>query len=74
VNGNNFDNPKPPKRSEIKPGDFVWVIEKKNYGTKNYTQGFIKEVLSPGASHSRGIKVRLKNGIIGRVQWKITDW
>ena len=67
-----YDNPKPPKRSEIKPGDFVWIIEKENYGTKNYTQGFVKEILSPGENHPRGIKVRLKNGIIGRVQWKIT--
>lgn len=60
---------KPPKRSEIKKGDAVWVIEKKNYGTENYTQGIVEEILSPGENHPRGIKVRLTDGIVGRVQW-----
>ena len=66
---NSHDNPSPPPRSEIKPGSAVWVIEKENYGTDNYKQGIVKEVLSPGASHPRGIKVRLTDGTIGRVQW-----
>lgn len=65
------DNPSPPKRSEIKVGDAVWVIEKKNYGTTNYTQGIVAAVLSPGGAHPRGIKVRLTDGTIGRVQWKM---
>ncbi len=63
------DNPNPPKRSEIKPGDAVWVIEKQNYGTNKYTQGIVQDVLSPGNTHPRGIKVRLTDGTIGRVQW-----
>ena len=63
------NNPNPPKRSEIKIGDDVWVIEKENYGTKNFTQGIVKDILSPGESHPRGIKVRLTDGVIGRVQW-----
>ena len=63
------DNRKPPKRSEIKPGVAVWIIEKKNYGTENYTQGIVKEVLTPKTEHSRGIKVRLTDGTVGRVQW-----
>jgi len=67
------DNPNPPKRGEIKPGDAVWIIEKENYGTNNYTQGIVKDVLSPGSSHPRGIKVRLTDGTIGRVQWKMSD-
>ncbi|MDP2705668.1 MAG: YwbE family protein [bacterium] len=70
---NNFDNPKPPKRSEIRPGDAVWVIEKEKYGTQDYTQGIVKDVLSPGDFHPRGIKVRLMDGTIGRVQWKMTE-
>ncbi|MBI2278620.1 MAG: YwbE family protein [Candidatus Brennerbacteria bacterium] len=65
------DNPHPPLRSEIKVGDAVWVIEKANYGTTNYTQGIVAAILSPGGVHPRGIKVRLTDGIIGRVQWKI---
>jgi uncharacterized repeat protein (TIGR03833 family) len=57
----------------IRPGVAVWVIEKQNYGTTNYTQGIVKDVLSSVASHPRGIKVRLDDGTIGRVQWLVVD-
>jgi uncharacterized repeat protein (TIGR03833 family) len=66
-----MDNPNPPKRSQLKPGETVWVIEKENYGTNNYKQGIIKEILSPGEVHARGIKVKLTDGSVGRVQWII---
>ncbi len=65
------DNHNPPKRRELKMGDAVWIIERQNYGTSNYTQGIIEEILSPGDSHPRGIKVRLTDGTVGRVQWKM---
>ncbi|MDD5023411.1 MAG: YwbE family protein [Candidatus ainarchaeum sp.] len=67
------DNPNPPKRSELKPGDAVWVIEKQNYGTSNFTQGIVKDILTSMAAHPRGIKVRLTDGTIGRVQWKMEE-
>lgn len=51
----------------------VWVIEKEHYGTGNYKQGIVERILSPGETHSRGIKVRLEDGSIGRVQWIIED-
>ena len=35
---NDYDNPNPPKHSEIKNGSAVWIIEKENYGTNNYKQ------------------------------------
>mgnify|MGYP001597919735 FL=1 len=63
------DNQAPPKRSEIHRGDAVWVIEKQNYGTEDYAQGIVAEILSPRDYHPRGIKVRLTDGIVGRVQW-----
>lgn len=66
---NGHDNPKPPERVKIKPGSAVWIIEKENYGTDKYKQGIVKEVLSPDFSHPRGIKVRLTDGSVGRVQW-----
>ncbi len=65
----NFDNQNPPKRSEITKGSAVWVIEKENYGTEDYTQGIVAEILSPREFHPRGIKVRLTDGTVGRVQW-----
>jgi uncharacterized repeat protein (TIGR03833 family) len=66
-----IDNQHPPTRSDIRPGVAVWVIEKKNYGTDNYTQGIVEDVLSSVSNHPRGIKVRLTDGTIGRVQWLV---
>ena len=70
---NKHDNPKPPPKNQIKPGSAVWVIEKENYGTDKYKQGIVKDVLSPGGLHPRGIKVRLMDGTIGRVQWLVNE-
>ena len=67
------DNPNPPTRNEIKIGDAVWIIEKEHYGTQNFKQGIVKEILTSKNVHSRGIKVRLTNGLVGRVQWKMED-
>ncbi len=67
------DNPKPPPRSALKPGTKVWVIEKENYGTNNYTQGIVAEILTSAPTHPRGIKVKLTDGTIGRVQWLWVD-
>ena len=64
------NNPRPPGRDEIKLGDEVLVIEKGNYGTDNYTKGTVKNILTSKKYHPRGIKVRLQDGTIGRVQWK----
>ena len=68
-----MDNKNPPRRSQIKPGEAVWIIEKENYGTENYKQGIVKEILSPHENHPRGIKVRLSDGSVGRVQWLMDD-
>lgn len=62
-------NPNPPRRDEIKRGGAVWIIEKEHYGTNNYKQGIVKEILTSKNSHPRGIKVRLTDGSVGRVQW-----
>jgi len=68
---NGSDNRTPPRREDIEPGTAVWVIEKKNYGTNNYVQGIVQDVLSSVSSHPRGIKVRLTDGTVGRVQWLV---
>lgn len=65
------NNPNSPTRNQIKIGDAVWIIEKEHYGTNNYKQGIVKEILTSKKSHSRGIKVRLTDGSVGRVQWKM---
>ncbi|MBI2609631.1 YwbE family protein [Candidatus Giovannonibacteria bacterium] len=63
------DNPNPPTRAEVRPGKAVWIIKKENYGTDKFKQGIVKDILTSNASHPRGIKVRLTNGVVGRVQW-----
>ncbi|MBI2024448.1 YwbE family protein [Candidatus Giovannonibacteria bacterium] len=66
---NRFDNKKPPLRSQIRPGSVVWIIEKENYGTDKYKQGTVQDILTSKNDHPRGIKVRLTDGTVGRVQW-----
>jgi len=56
------------RRSEIKIGSEVEIVIKKDQGTGNLTRGIVAEILTSSASHHRGIKVRLKDGKIGRVQ------
>ena len=70
---NEHDNPNPPPRSAVKPGEAVWIIEKENYGTNNYKQGIVQDILTSAPNHPRGIKVRLTDGSIGRVQWIMED-
>ena len=47
-------------------GDTVSVVEKANYGTDERTVGIVSRVLTRSAEHSRGFKVRLQNGVVGR--------
>lgn len=67
------DKRNPPARDEIKIGKGVWIIEKEYYGTDNYKQGIVKEILTSSRSHPRGIKVRLTDGSVGRVQWLMSS-
>lgn len=57
-----------PPRDVLKPGVAVWVAEKKNYKNGILTAGIIKDILTSKEDHPRGIKVRLDDGTIGRVQ------
>lgn len=51
-----------------KIGDKVKVVQKKDYKTGKLTEGIVKEILTKSKSHPRGIKVRLTNGIVGRIK------
>jgi uncharacterized repeat protein (TIGR03833 family) len=57
-----------PKRSEIRPGLRVQVIEKHNQGSGALTEGVVRQILTNSPSHPHGIKVRLEDGKVGRVQ------
>ncbi len=54
-------------RSDIYPGLEVDIILKKDQRSGKRTRGFVKDLLTSSAFHSRGIKVRLEDGQVGRV-------
>lgn len=56
------------QRSDIRPGKRVEIVLKKDQRTGKRTVGVVKDILTSSAFHSRGIKVRLEDGQIGRVQ------
>ena len=56
------------ERKNIKSGSKVKVIQKQHQRTGQLTEGVVKEILTSSAVHPHGIKVRLDNGIVGRVQ------
>ncbi len=55
-------------RKYIFPGTEVDIILKKDQTTGRLTRGIVKDVLTKSENHSRGIKVRLEDGSVGRVQ------
>ena len=56
------------KRSLIKPGQKVSIVLKKDQKTGTLTDGIVKNLLTKSFSHPHGIKVRLENGMVGRVK------
>lgn len=61
------------QRSDIRPGKHVEIILKKDQRTGKRTVGTVKDILTSSSFHSRGIKVRLEGGQIGRVQEILPD-
>ena len=55
-------------KKDIKTGSEVYIILKKDQRTGKRTKGIIKDVLTRSSFHPHGIKVRLNNGQVGRVQ------
>lgn len=56
------------KRSDIKAGQTVSIVLKKDQRTGNLTEGIVKTILTKSSTHPHGIKVRLENGLVGRVK------
>lgn len=55
-------------RADIKTGMLVNIILKKDQRSGTLTEGIVKDILTSAPKHHRGIKVRLEDGQIGRVQ------
>ncbi|KAI8617272.1 hypothetical protein BC830DRAFT_1114343 [Chytriomyces sp. MP71] len=57
-----------PRFQELSDGVGVAVTLKKDQGTGRTVNGYVQEVLTRG-DHPRGVKVRLEDGQVGRVQF-----
>jgi len=55
-------------RKDIRPGLEVAIVLKKDQRAGKRTQGIVKDILTKSSFHPHGIKVRLTNGQVGRVQ------
>ena len=55
-------------RAEITPWLAVVIILKQDQRSGKLTTGVVKDLLTKAPFHSRGIKVRLEDGQVGRVQ------
>ena len=54
-------------RMSIQPGFLVDIVRKEDQRTGRKTRGIVGEILTNSAFHPHGIKVRLKDGTVGRV-------
>lgn len=55
-------------RKDIHAGQNVAIILKQDQRTGKLTRGVVKDILTKSAFHPHGIKVRLVDGQVGRVQ------
>ncbi|MES2807980.1 MAG: YwbE family protein [Bacteroidota bacterium] len=60
-------------RSDIYPGLEVDIILKKDQRSGTLTRGIVDKLLTSAAYHSRGIKVRLEDGQVGRVAYIVEE-
>lgn len=58
----------PKKRFCIKQGLKVNIVLKQDQRSGKLTQGIVKNILTNSPTHPHGIKVRLIDGQVGRVQ------
>jgi len=55
-------------RKDIYAGVIVDIVLKADQRTDKLTRGVVKDILTNSQTHPRGIKVRLTDGQVGRVQ------
>ncbi|MEJ6617027.1 MAG: YwbE family protein [Crocinitomicaceae bacterium] len=56
------------QRKSIEIGAFVAIVLKKDQGSGDLTEGYVKNILTNSTVHPHGIKVRLEDGQVGRVK------
>ena len=60
-------------RNDIRPGLRVAIVLKQDQRTGRLTVGVVKDLLTNSKFHPHGIKVRLTDGQVGRVQEILPD-
>lgn len=55
-------------RNDIKKGLKVAIVLKQDQRSGNLTEGIVQDLLTNSSFHPHGIKVRLQDGQVGRVQ------
>ena len=55
-------------RSNVVAGLTVDIVQKQDQASGKLTRGLVKDILTNSSNHPHGIKVRLTNGQVGRVQ------
>jgi uncharacterized repeat protein (TIGR03833 family) len=61
------------QRKDIRLGLRVEIVLKQDQRSGKRTVGIVQDILTSSAYHSRGIKVRLDTGQVGRVQAILLD-
>ena len=61
------------ERKNIRPGIKVAIVLKQDQRTGRRTVGTVKDILTNSPTHPHGIKVRLTDGQVGRVQEILPD-
>jgi uncharacterized repeat protein (TIGR03833 family) len=56
------------ERNNIRPGIRVRVVQKHHQRSGETTEGVVRDILTSSSNHPHGIKVRLEDGIVGRVK------
>lgn len=54
-------------RKDISPQTEVYIVLKKDQRSGKLTRGIVKDILTNSSFHPHGIKVKLNDGQIGRV-------
>jgi uncharacterized repeat protein (TIGR03833 family) len=61
------------QRENVRPGIRVAIVLKQDQRTGRRTIGIVKDLLTNSNFHPHGIKVRLTDGQVGRVQEILTE-
>ena len=63
----------PQVRDNIEAGQRVAIVLKRDQRTGDLTEGVVEDILTNSPTHPHGIKVRLADGQVGRVQQILSE-